>query len=122
MSDHPVRKVVHFGAKYAIRLRWAEREAEGDAYWVDFEMFRNVSLDPPMEFHARNRADFTQDMDQADRDATGYVKWDGCTQVDVSTHVCEGSALDALCGALRYARAEAYAASRNKHDPGDERI
>lgn len=75
-----------------IRLYWTVSGTSGHqpTHWIDFEIFEAVGLDgvrddsPPLYYATESRElsdGVTTDLDKAVPDVSGFVKWDGCTQV-----------------------------------------
>lgn len=69
--------------------------ADKECLWVDWQLFIPVADgDDGMEYTAISSAkpyDWTPDLDKAQPDASGYIKWDGCSEFDVPhSHTCGG--------------------------------
>lgn len=75
-----------------VRLYWAPSAASGHqpTHWIDFDIYESVGLDgtsddsPPLYYATETRElsdGVTTDLDKAVPDVTGFVKWDGCTQI-----------------------------------------
>lgn len=96
---------------YTLRLYWTPWD-DGRIGWVDFELFEVTSFepdDPTKLFYERKGAtssmDLVDNLDEAETAADGFVKWDGCTQFEVSSvHIDHRKSLEGLHHAIAEAR------------------
>lgn len=121
MSDHPVKETFWVGSDFDVfhvRLRWGEpwKHRDGKPGWVDFEVFEVVVMGTETEdvrwFHRKGYTscpgEETLNADEAETVAEGFVKWDGCTQWDVSSaHTDSTASMRNLCDAIQLARSRA---------------
>lgn len=64
---------------YLVRFRW--RPEDDKVYCIDFEAHEVIS-DPPAFLVGDDVSDgLTEDPEKATPTVTGFVKWDGCTQI-----------------------------------------
>jgi hypothetical protein len=93
-------------------------------YWVDFELFEVHGVPhpegKPAEYQRRDSdhgPDLVRDLDEAEVTAQGFVKWDGCTQFDVtSVHVDSKRQLERLFEAIGEARRRCAAVMSSNYD------
>ena len=110
---HPEEAVEHFRDSYTLAWTWAKNE--DGVLWVNWFLLdrfqydgettptfsrRDAQSSPPVGDQA------TQEWREADYVASGFVKWDGCTQFTVDAHVDARSGLDVLLAAIVRARME----------------
>jgi hypothetical protein len=74
--------------------------------WVNFLVFEIAGMgDKPLYIAGLDGPSFTEDIEQAVPQAHGFVKWDGCTQVDITDgHFCGLKDMEGLFGVIRRAR------------------
>lgn len=116
----PLRSTEQIAAEYATRdsytlcLYWRERDdgvGGQKVYWVDFELFRVLVVLDDGAFLYERRGSGTNmgladALTEAEIAASGFVKWDGCTQFDFGNllHVDSKSELDDLLRAVTSVR------------------
>jgi len=98
---------------FTLCLYWREQvdvSSGTKVYWVDFELFevRGARADAVLEYQRRGAVvmdDAVTDLSEAEVAAAGFVKWDGCTQLQVAdVHVDHRSELRRLTWAVSEAR------------------
>jgi hypothetical protein len=112
---------------FTLCLYWTPND-NGAISWVDFELFEvhGVPLpdEKPAEYQRRGSdmgPDLTRDLDEAESTAQGFVKWDGCTQFEVSAvHVDSKDQLDRLLAAIAEARRRCALAMGGNYDSPSE--
>lgn len=72
---------------YVVRVR------TGDAHWTQFEVFERVAeeMDGTPLYNRKGAIrdfDYVQALDDAEVVFRGTVKWDGCSNVEGSPHLC----------------------------------
>jgi hypothetical protein len=127
-SKHPVMREFHVGEEangFLVRLRWEPWESrDGLTGWVDFELFEVIGMqdDGKHMYHQKGYSSspdqYTLSPDEAEMQASGFVKWDGCTQfnTDDGVHVDGKADMEAFLEALRRARADAMEAMQSEFD------
>lgn len=110
------RKDIYYPEKarggYLIRL-YADEWDGGSIGWVDFQVFGLVGEQSDGTFlyprkDAISSMDLVEDLAQAETEADGFVKWDGCTQFAVGhVHIDHVDQLDRLFESIKLARFEA---------------
>jgi hypothetical protein len=91
--------------EHGFTLKW-----EIQPHWVDVIAFEKVGTelsDLPktlyMRDHGTNSGDTTYSIDNAEAYLIGFVKWDGCTELDQgSTHWCGLGGYQKHCDLLQY--------------------
>lgn len=107
-----------------VRLFWSPSETHQPTHWIDFEIFEAIGLDginadsPPAYYASEERdlsANTTTDLDKAVPDVSGFVKWDGCTQIYFSAdrntpalHYDDRAGLAGLLAAIVRAQERCY--------------
>lgn len=98
---------------YTLCMYWREQDdgcGGRKVYWVDFELFEVIWKDDDgiLRYQLRgspNSPDPTGDLDHAEVAASGFVKWDGCTQFQVAdVHVDGRGELEALFSVIEEVR------------------
>jgi len=114
---------------YTLCLYWKPASPDDDrVYWVDFELFEVIGLPhpegKPAEYQRRgshSSPDLVRDLDAAESAAQGFVKWDGCTQFEISAvHVDSKRQLDRLLAAIGEARRRCALAMGGNYDKPSE--
>lgn len=114
---------------FTLCLYWKPAESDDPrVYWVDFELFEVHGVPyperKPAEYQRRdsnNGPDLVRDLDEAESAAEGFVKWDGCTQFEVSAvHVDSKRGLDRLLTAIGEARRRCALAMGSNYDRPSE--
>lgn len=87
---------------FGFRLRWSVSD-----YWADVEAFEIQGLDDdgPAFLTAgwQNSGDLATDTDAAEKYLHGFVKWDGCTELDMGRpHWCGPEGYAKHCALLKY--------------------
>ncbi len=89
-------KVKHVDLREAV-LTMTVGEFDG---WVDWKLFDVIGTHEGARlFRKADRKAYdnmTTRLEEAEPCATGYVQWDGCTQVDLSMHECDYTGLRRL--------------------------
>lgn len=109
---------------FTLCLYWKPAEPDQRVYWVDFELFEVHGVPhpegKPAEYQRRDSdcgPDLVRDLDEAEVTAGGFVKWDGCTQFEVSAvHVDSKRQLDRLFAAIGEARRRCALAMGSNYD------
>jgi len=110
MSDKPLVYVVEWpDIYYTLRLKLAD----DDAYNADFELFAMVCVPPSEITYAKKGwtalpSDMTPNLDEATHCASGWIKWDGCTEFEtreegedgMRKHVCGREGMKRFATAL----------------------
>lgn len=100
---------------HLVVLRWDDPTVSEKPHWVDFEIHEatagDAGYDGGGEAHLMfNLGDHVQDgltydCREAKPTMSGYVKWDGCTEVDgLGGHYCDARSIEAQFEALRRMR------------------
>lgn len=118
-----MERVVELGpvepGEYVLRLKWEVTDDER-VIWVNFWLYETTAVDDDGRHYQRKDARVSPDLvvsfAEAEDAASGFVKWDGCTQFEMArVHVDGRIGLDKLCQALQRARLEA---ARLMHSTG----
>jgi hypothetical protein len=105
MEDTPVIKIEDILGEFGFTIRWSILP-----HWVDLAVFDKVGMelgDAPKTLYerkgARTSEDHAYNIDEAEPYMEGYVKWDGCTGLDiVSHHWCGLDGYKRHCDLLQY--------------------
>ena len=99
-------KILHWpDIRHAIRMRW--RSYEGRVSWINWELFEHTAWDMEGKLLGypllteRGGYEYTLDLDRAEVAAGGYVKFDGCLEVELDEHYCGPVGLADMLEALR---------------------
>lgn len=109
---------------FTLVLYWKPSDEDGGIYWVDFELFEVTGMSHPegksAEYQRRDSdvsPDPVLDLDEAEVTAYGFMKSDGCTQVEVnSVHVDSKRQLERLLSAIGEARRRSASEMGSNYD------
>jgi hypothetical protein len=85
-------------------------------HWCDWELFQTISdVDPgpdeSREYWGADRRTIVTNVDAAEREVSGFVKWDGCNEMHVDgAHQCGPFCARDLLTAIAWAMSEAWRA------------
>jgi hypothetical protein len=104
-TEQKVIKIEDILGEFGFTIRW-----EILPHWVDVVAFEKVATelgDTPRTLYERKGAksseDHVYDIDGAEWYLSGYVKWDGCTELDMgSPHWCGLDGHKKHCDLLQY--------------------
>lgn len=105
----PAKHTTHPIGSFTLRLYWTP-DAHGLVLLVGFELFEIVGHQADDESAVcfaggATIADMTEDLDEAEPVASGFAKWDGCTQFEVApVHVDDLQGLENLFHGISEAR------------------
>jgi hypothetical protein len=126
VSKKPLQEQFNFedGVAFSrvVRLFWKPNEASGHqpTHWIDFEILEAAGRggtedDSPLLYYAsdeRSMCAMTTDIEKAVPDCSGFVKWDGCTQIyfpdEPALHYDDISGLVGMFAAIARAQARCY--------------
>lgn len=104
MSDEKKTTVEDVGGEWGFRLVWSVQP-----YWADVTAYKVSGIDTtgPMPLFDRKGAtswpDGVSDHNDAEPYLTGYIKWDGCIELDQGRpHWCSPIDIKKHCSLLRY--------------------
>lgn len=90
---------------FGFRVKWSVVD-----HWADIEVYevesRGTELNSKPQFHRKGAAcspDGVEDISEAEKYLEGYIKWDGCTELDMGCpHWCGPSGYVTHCELLKY--------------------
>ncbi len=105
MSDEKRVTIEDVGGDFGFRLKWSCSET-----WADFEAFEIVSREgdeyKTPGFHAKDwqRCDeIVNDISKAQASVEGYIKWDGCSHIELNeSHLCGAESFKKHIALMRY--------------------
>lgn len=100
---------VQAGASQRVIRLFVEPYEDGRILRVDFLVVRvdGVADDGVRLFSKDGRGRSTQNIDEADAETDGFVRWDGCTQFQMDCHIDALTDLESALAAVAQARREA---------------
>lgn len=79
-----------FNEKY-LDIGW-QLVANLNSYFIDFKAYRVLKFDDgkhELAYYDKNMQ-FVFNIEEAEPDITGYLKWDGCFEIKIDSHFCNG--------------------------------
>lgn len=124
MTDERKKLTEDILGEFGFRVVWSVLP-----HWADVEVYEITSRQESAPLFHRKDAPTTPDnvpgIEQADKYLTGYLKWDGCNELDQGCHhFCEEEQLIKHCLLLRYLwqRAHELMDSSDHKPPAPSRI
>jgi len=108
-SSQTASKVIPFGSTcgdYVATLRLQDLGTGTGVTWIDWELYEIVGIDGLTEtalysLKGSMSHEPTENLDNAQPEATGHCKWDGCCEINLSSHVCSVLGIRSLLDAIK---------------------